>query len=60
MIVEHRFTKGELAHLSERWRDRLRTSVRELPMALLKTLQQKLGELSILNISSPGLEMTGG
>ncbi len=59
-IVEHRYKKEDLAHLSNWWQDRLRTSVRELPMDWLEPLQQKLSEPSILQLPQVGTEKTSG
>ena len=49
-IVEHRYTKDDLVHLSNWWQDRLRNSVRDLPLDWIEPLQQKLPEPSILKL----------
>ena len=52
-IVEHRFTKDDLIHLSEWWQDRLRKSVREMSLDWIDPLLQKLPEPSILRLPDP-------
>lgn len=59
-IVEHRFTKDDLIHLSDWWQDRLRHSVREMPLDWIDPLLHKLPEPSILKLPSSASEKTSG
>jgi len=59
-IVTHRYTKEDLAHISDWWQDRLRNSVRELPLDWIEPLQKKLPQSSILKLPSVRSEQTGG
>ena len=59
-IVEHRYAKDDLAHLSNWWQDRLRSSVRDLPLDWMEPLKQKLPEPSILKLPALGSENSGG
>ena len=59
-IVEHRYTKDDLAHLSDWWQDRLRNSVSDLPLDWMAPLHDKLSEPSVLTIPSSGTKQTGG
>lgn len=58
-IVEHRYSKDDLAHLSQWWQDRLRNSVRDLPLEWIKPLHEKLSEPSILKIPTLDSEKAG-
>jgi len=59
-IVEHRYAKDDLMHLSNWWQDRLRVSVRDLPLDWIEALQQKLPEPSILKLPTRVSEKSGG
>ena len=59
-IVEHRYEKDDLSHLSDWWQDRLRNSVRELPLEWMEPLRQKLPEPSILKLPTLDSEQAGG
>ncbi|REJ67204.1 MAG: peptidase [Planctomycetota bacterium] len=59
-IVEHRYQKEDLAHLSNWWQDRLRNSVRELPLDWIEALRQKLPEPSILQMPTVDKETSSG
>jgi putative proteasome-type protease len=52
-IVEHRYQKSDLLDISNWWQDRLRNSVRDLPLDWIKPLQQKLPEAAILKLPLP-------
>jgi len=53
-IVEHRYQKEDLQHVSNWWQEHLRNSVRDLPIDWIEPLQEKLSEPSILKL--PGRE----
>ena len=59
-IVQHRYLKGDLAHLSDWWQDRLRNSVRDLPLDWLEPLQEKLSKPSILKLPASGSTTNSG
>lgn len=59
-IAEHRYTKDDLAHLSQWWQDRLRNSVRDLPLDWVKPLDEKLPEPAILKLPPFESEKTSG
>lgn len=49
-IVEHRYDKEDLAYLSNWWQERLRNSVRELPLDWMEPLNEKLSDPSVLKL----------
>lgn len=59
-IVEHRFTKADLDHLSQWWQDRLRNSVRDLPLDWIKPLEEKLSKPTTLRIPTIDTESSSG
>lgn len=59
-FVEHRYSKDDLAHLSQWWQDRLRNSVRELPLDWIQPLHDKISEPSILKLPVQDTEQKGG
>lgn len=59
-MVEHRYIKDELLHLSNWWQDRLRNSVREMPLEWMEPLNEKLPEDSILQLPTTQSKDTAG
>jgi putative proteasome-type protease len=53
-VIEQRFTKQELAEVSNWWQDRLRTSVREMSTQWMEPLLNKLREPSVLPLPADG------
>ena len=51
-IVEHRYGKDDLALVSDRWQERLRQTVRELPLDFMRPLVSKLPEGLLLDLPS--------
>jgi putative proteasome-type protease len=49
-LVEHRYNKDDLAAISEWWQDRLRNSVRQMPLDWMNTLLAKLDSNSAVAV----------
>lgn len=51
-VIEHRFTKDELAEMSNWWQERLRHSVREMSMGWIEPLLSKIPKPALLPLRS--------